>query len=85
MDLGCGITFDIFTHVYTRVVLKFIIIYTHKEEKKVHCDDLEDGYNVVKLQRKNKREQHLSSSRYIETGTVYNNIITLHPVEKDNF
>ena len=70
----------------TRVCLKFIIIYTHKErKKKVHCDDLEDGYNVVKLQRKNKRERHLSSSRYIETGTVYNKIITLHPVEKDNF
>ena len=88
MDLGCGITFDIFTHVFTRVVFffKFIIIYIHKErEKKKHCDNLEDGYNVVKLQRKNKREQHLSSSRYIETGTVYNNIITLHPVEKDNF
>ena len=86
MNLGCGITFDIFTHVFTRVILKFIIIYTHKErKKKVHRDDLEDGYNVVKLQRKNKWEQHLSSSRYIETGTVYNNIITLHPVEKDNF
>ena len=34
MDLGCGITFDIFTHVFTRVVLKFIIIYTHKKKKK---------------------------------------------------
>ena len=70
----------------TRVCYKFINkIYTQRKKKKVHCDDLEDGYNVIKLQRKNKREQHLSSSRYIETGTVYKNIITLHPVEKDNF
>ena len=75
MDLGCGITFDIFTHVFTRVILKiYYNIYTQRKKKKVHCDDLEDGYNVIKLQQKNKREQHLSSSRYIETGTVYNNI-----------
>ena len=69
---------------YTGRLKFYCNIYTQRK-KKVHCDDLEDGYNVVKLQRKNKREQHLSSSRYIETGTVYNNIIPLHPVEKDNF
>ena len=80
MDLGCGISFDIFTHVsYTGLFKIYYNIYTQRNEKKVHFDDLEDGYNVVKLQRKNKRERH------IETGTVYNKIITLHPVEKDNF
>ena len=48
MDLGCGITFDIFTHVFTRVVVfRFITyIYKKREKKKNTCDDLEDGYNV---------------------------------------
>ena len=51
MDLGCGITFDIFTHVFTRVILKFIIIYTHKEEKKKYIvtiwktDIMSSSYN----------------------------------------
>ena len=82
MDLGCGITVDIFTHVFTWVVVLNLL---YIQKKKIHCDDLEDGYNVIKLQRKNKQEQHLSNSRYIETGTVYNNIITSHPVAKDKF
>ena len=43
MDLGCGITFDIFTHVFTRVVLKFIIIYIQRKE--IQVDDLDEGYN----------------------------------------
>ena len=61
-------------------------IYTQRKKKKYivtiwKTDIMSSSYN----EKKNKREQHLSSSRYIETGTVYNNIITLHPVEKDNF
>ena len=54
MDLDCGITFDIFTHVFTRVVLKFIIIYIQKKE--IQVDDLDEGYNdelkrIVKVMR----------------------------------
>ena len=45
MDLDCGITFDIFTHVFTWVVLKFIIIYIQKK-KEIQVDDLDEGYNV---------------------------------------
>ena len=49
MDLGSGITFDIFTHVlHGSFFVNFIIIYTKKE---IHCDDLEDRYNV-ELKRK---------------------------------
>ena len=34
MDLGCGITFDIFTHVFTRVVFKiYYNIHTKKKDK----------------------------------------------------
>ena len=29
MDLGCGITFDIFTHVFTRVVFFNLLEYIH--------------------------------------------------------
>ena len=29
MDLGCGITFDIFTYVFTRVVFKILLRYIH--------------------------------------------------------
>ena len=47
MDLGCGITFDIFTHVSTGwFLLKFI--------KMIQSDDLEDGYNVGKAEIKQK-------------------------------
>ena len=48
MDLGCGITLDIFTHVFIRVVLKFIIIYiTQKKKEEIQVGDLGEGYNVV--------------------------------------
>ena len=33
MDLGCGITLDIFTHVFTRVLHKFIIIPPYIQKK----------------------------------------------------
>ena len=47
MDLGCGITLDIFTHVYYTGHLKFIRIYTDiKNNKKIHFDDLGEGYNA---------------------------------------
>ena len=45
MDLGCGITFDIFTHVFTRVVVLNLLIYVQKQIK-CTIDDLEDRYNV---------------------------------------
>ena len=46
---GCGITFDIFTHVYYTGRLKFIKIYTYV--KKIQVGDLGDGYKV-ELKRK---------------------------------
>ena len=30
-------------------------------------------------------KKYIRSNNHIETGTCYNNIITSHPVEKDNF
>ena len=43
MDLGSGITFDIFTHVFTWVVFKnFIKIYTYIKNT---SGDLDEGYN----------------------------------------
>ena len=44
MDLGCGITLDIFTHVYYTGRLKFIRIYTYVKE--IQVGDLGDGYKV---------------------------------------
>ena len=52
MDLGCGITFDIFTHVFTRVVFFFKIYYNIHTKKEIQVDDLDEGYNVVELQNK---------------------------------
>ena len=46
---GCGITFDIFTHVYYTGRLKFIKIYTYVKE--IQVGDLGDGYKV-ELKRK---------------------------------
>ena len=49
MDLGCGITFDIFTRdFHGSLFFKSLLIYTKKREKKIQCDDLEDGYNIGK-------------------------------------
>ena len=45
MDLGCGITLDIFTHVFTRVLHKFIIIPPYIQKKNT-SGDLGEGYNV---------------------------------------
>ena len=42
MDLGCGITFDIFTHVFTRVVVLNLL----NKKKEIQYDDLDEGYNV---------------------------------------
>ena len=42
MDLGCGITFDIFTHVFTRVVVNLL----KYKKKNIQVDDLDEGYNV---------------------------------------
>ena len=49
MDLGYGITLDIFTHVYYTGRLKFIKIYTYVKE--IQVGDLGDGYKV-ELKRK---------------------------------
>ena len=43
---GCGITFDIFTHVLHGSLFKFIKIYTDIKIKKIHCNDLDEGYNA---------------------------------------
>ena len=56
MDLGSGITFDIFTHGKPRVVFFFFFcilfyfyffIFFNDNKHIVHIDDLEDGYNVA--------------------------------------
>ena len=49
MDLGCGITFDIFTHVsYTGRFKIYYNIHTKKERQvdDIQVDDLDEGYNV---------------------------------------
>ena len=50
MDLGCGITFDIFTHVfffYTGFTQVYYNISIHtKKKKKNTSGDLGEGYNV---------------------------------------
>ena len=40
--LGCGITFDIFTHVLHGSLFYFIIYNIKKRKKKIHGDDLDD-------------------------------------------
>ena len=55
MDLGCGITFDIFTYVFTRVCYKFIKTYKKKE---IQVDDLGEGYNVVITTNKKMYSNH---------------------------
>ena len=57
MDLGCGITFDIFTHVFTRVVLNLLI------KKNIQVDDLDEGYNVVTSYKKNTWKQSVKINR----------------------
>ena len=52
MDWGCGITFDIFTHVLAQVYFfcffnTLLIIMTIFIKQNIHGGDLEDGYNVV--------------------------------------
>ena len=47
MDLGCGITLDIFTHVF-HGLFNFIKIYKkNTSDIKIHNDALDEGYNVV--------------------------------------
>ena len=48
MDLGSGITFDIFTHGKPRVIFFGILFYNNSKHI-VHIDDLEDGYNVARI------------------------------------
>ena len=50
MDLGCGITFDIFTHVLHGSL--FLNLLKDIHIKAIQCDDLEGGYNVAHLQTK---------------------------------
>ena len=47
--LGCGITFDIFTHGKPQVSFLFTLFYNlqTKEKKNIHANDLGDGYNVA--------------------------------------
>ena len=59
--LGCGITFDIFTHVLCGSFLSLIfyfIIYNIKKRKKIHGDDLDGGYKVVSLQKETMHIKH---------------------------
>ena len=56
MDLGSGITFDIFTHVFHGLCFKFLLkgvkkIHERKKEK-IHYEVLDEGYNVVKAETK---------------------------------
>ena len=47
MDLGCGITFDIFTHVlHGSLFFVFINIITYID--KIHLDNHEEGYKVIR-------------------------------------
>ena len=50
MDLGSGITFDIFTHDFHGFVLS-LLKYIYKK-KEIQCDNLEDGYNGAHLKGK---------------------------------
>ena len=50
--LGCGITFDIFTHVLHRSFFFFFFFATIVQKRKCTYDDLVDGYNVAHLQYK---------------------------------
>ena len=43
----CGITFDIFTHVFTRVVFLFYLLTIHDIIRNIQNGDLGDGYNDV--------------------------------------
>ena len=54
MDLGSGINFDIFTHVFHGSL--FINIY---KKKLIHDDDLEDGYNVVISAKRKMTETYI--------------------------
>ena len=46
--MGCGITFDIFTHVLHGLIFFFFLILLRYTKKKIHDDDHDDGYNVVR-------------------------------------
>ena len=49
MDLGCGITFDIFTHVLHG---SFEILLIHIARYiKIHNGALDEGYNVVRAEK----------------------------------
>ena len=53
--LGCGITFDILPMVYmVTFFVCLLITFTkkRKKRKKIHADDLDDGYNVVRSEMK---------------------------------
>ena len=59
MDLGCGITFDIFTHVsYTG---RFKIYYNIHTKKEIQVDDLDEGYNVVTSYKENTWKQSVKN------------------------
>ena len=48
MDLGCGITFDIFTHD----LHGFIVNLLKYKKKNIQVDDLDKGYNVITSYKK---------------------------------
>ena len=47
--MGCGITFDIFTHGKPWVVFFFCILFYNDNKHILHIDDLEDGYKVARI------------------------------------
>ena len=68
----CGITFDIFTHVYYTGRLKFIRIYTYVKE--IQVGDLGDGYNAhvyKKIHGWNKLQIDDLDDGYIKKNVAY--------------
>ena len=60
MDLGCGITLDIFTHVF-HGLFNFIKIYKkNTSDIKKQNDALDEGYNVeLKTNHRTKKQKYI--------------------------
>ena len=59
MDMGCGITFDIFTHD----LHGFVVNLLKCNLKRIQFDDLDEGYNVVTSYKKNTWKQSVKINR----------------------
>ena len=62
MDLGCGITFDIFTHVSYTGHLN-LLIKKKIQVGDIQVDDLAEGYNVVTSYKENTWKQSVKINR----------------------